>query len=170
MLTVRRALKEDAEMIAEISRQTFYDTFAAHNTKENMDKFMSIQFAKEKLIAELSDPENIFFLAYQDDQLAGYVKLRDGENPHELKNSPSIEIVRIYSVSAMIGKGIGKSLMQTSIDEAIKRKKSTIWLGVWERNQRAIDFYRKWGFEKFSEHDFILGNDIQTDWLMKKEI
>lgn len=169
-ITIRAATKKDAELIADISRQTFYETFAAHNTKQDMDKFMSIQFAKEKLIAELSDPENIFFLAFGEDQVAGYLKLRDGQNPEQLQDFAAIEIVRIYSVTSMIGKGVGKLLMQTSIDEAIKRNKEVLWLGVWEKNQRAIEFYTKWGFEKFGEHDFILGNDIQTDWLMKKTI
>jgi ribosomal protein S18 acetylase RimI-like enzyme len=165
---VRLATEADAELIADISRQTFYDTFVSHNTKENMDKFMTSQFSKERLMSELDDVENIFFLAYVDDQLAGYAKLRDSRNPEPLQNVPAMEIMRIYSTTAMIGKGIGKLLMETSIAEAIKRKKEILWLGVWEKNQRAIDFYNKWGFEKFGEHNFILGNDIQTDWLMKK--
>ena len=167
---IRIATEKDATLIADISRQTFYETFASQNTSENMEKFMNTQFAREKLIAELSDPENIFLLAYQDEQLAGYVKLRDSQNPEQLENSAAIEIVRIYSTTSMIGKGIGKILMQTCLNIAQKRNKAIVWLGVWERNQRAIDFYIKWGFEKFGEHDFILGNDIQTDWLMKKHI
>ncbi len=165
---VRLATEADAELIADISRQTFYDTFVSHNTKENMDKFMTSQFSKERLMSELNDVENIFFLTYVNDQLAGYAKLRDSRNPEQLQNVPAIEIMRIYSTTAMIGKGIGKLLMETSIAEAIKRKKEILWLGVWEKNQRAIDFYNKWGFEKFGEHNFILGNDVQTDWLMKK--
>ena len=169
-ITLRAATSKDAELIADISRQTFYETFASENTQENMDKFMNIQFAKEKLIGELSDADNIFFLAYQGDEVAGYLKLRDGQNPDQLQNLPAIEIVRIYSVTSMIGKGIGKLLMQKSIDEAIRRNKTVIWLGVWEKNHRAINFYTKWGFVKFGEHDFILGNDIQTDWLMKRHV
>ena len=167
---IRVATEKDATLIADISRQTFYETFASQNTSENMEKFMNTQFAREKLMAELSDPENIFLLAYQDEQLAGYVKLSDSQNPEQLENSAALEIVRIYSTTSMIGKGIGKILMQTCLDIAQKRNKAFVWLGVWEKNQRAIDFYTKWGFEKFGEHDFILGNDIQTDWLMKKEI
>ena len=167
---IRVATEKDATLIADISRQTFYETFASQNTSENMEKFMNTQFAREKLMAELSDPENIFLLAYQDEQLAGYVKLSDSQNPEQLENSAALEIVRIYSTTSMIGKGIGKILMQTCLNIAQKRNKAIVWLGVWERNQRAIDFYIKWGFEKFGEHDFILGNDIQTDWLMKKEI
>ena len=69
-----------------------------------------------------------------------------------------------------IGKGVGKKLMEASIDIAKEKGKKALWLGVWENNQRAIDFYTKWGFQKFSEHAFMLGNEIQTDWLMKKPV
>jgi ribosomal protein S18 acetylase RimI-like enzyme len=96
--------------------------------------------------------------------------LRDSEHPEHLENSAAIEIVRIYSIASMIGKGIGRLLMQTCIDIARKKNKAIVWLGVWEKNQRAIDFYTAWGFEKFGEQNFILGNDVQTDWLMKKHI
>ena len=170
LVTIRPAIYQDAELIADLSRETFYDTFASQNTSANMDKFMQNQFAKDKLMQELNEKENLFFIAYYGDQLAGYLKLRDGKNPDQLEKVSAIEIVRIYSLTPMIGKGIGKALMQTSIDTAIERNKDVIWLGVWERNQRAIDFYTKWGFEKFGEHDFILGNDVQTDWLMKKDL
>ena len=166
---IRAAGPADAALIADVSRRTFYDTFASQNTPENMEKFMNTQFTRKTLMSELNDPQNIFFLAFYQNELAGYLKLRDHQ-PEQLQNIPAIEVVRIYSVSSMIGKGIGKVLMQTAIDEAINRSKSVVWLGVWEKNQRAIDFYTKWGFIKFGEHAFILGNDIQTDWLMKKDI
>ena len=169
-VTVRVASQEDSDLIAEISRQTFYDSFAAQNTKENMDKFMNEQFAKHRLIAEIGEPGNTFLLAFDGDQPVGYVKLQDSAKPEYLENAAAIEIVRIYSVKSMIGKGIGKLLMASCIDIAMKRKKKIIWLGVWEQNKRALDFYTKWGFKKFGEHEFILGNDIQTDWLMKKDL
>ena len=170
LITIRPAIYQDAELIADLSRETFHDTFASQNSSENMEKFMQNQFAKDKLMEELHERENLFFVAYYGDEIAGYLKLRDGKNPDQLQKVPAIEIVRIYSRTPMIGKGIGRALMQTSIDTAIERNKDVIWLGVWEKNQRAIDFYAKWGFEKFGEHDFILGNDVQTDWLMKKDL
>jgi ribosomal protein S18 acetylase RimI-like enzyme len=70
----------------------------------------------------------------------------------------------------MIGKGVGKKLMQTSHEVAEQRKKQILWLAVWKENQRAIDFYEHWGFEIFGEQDFLLGDDLQKDWLMKKAI
>ncbi len=167
---IRAATKDDAVLIADISRQTFYETFAADNTKADMDKFLNEQFTSTRLISEVSLQENYFFLAYDNNEVAGYLKLRENKQSKLLTEKPSIEIARIYSIKKMIGKGIGKLLMQKSIDIAKQKQKQIIWLGVWEKNQRAIDFYHKWGFEKFGEQDFLLGTDLQTDLLMKKEL
>jgi len=169
-IIIRPARESDAELIAELSRQTFYESFAPDNTKENMDKFMNDQFTKEKLIDEVKQPWHLFFLAYIENEPVGYVKLRDGVVPIQLDVRSSLEIARIYSVKSMIGKGVGKKLMQTCHEVAGQKRKKTLWLGVWKQNQRAIDFYRSWGFEIFGEQEFILGDDVQTDWLMKKDL
>src|SRR5206468_8961489 len=169
-LTVREATIEDAILIADISHQTFYHTFAPANTEADMKKFLHHQFTKGKLILEVGMPENSFFLAYHGNFIAGYVKLRNAAVPDELKKYRCLEIARIYSMPHFIGKGVGKLLMETSIDVAVNHSKEIIWLGVWEKNQRAIDFYTKWGFEKFAETDFLLGDDLQKDWLMMKKL
>src|SRR5688500_3503083 len=130
-LTIRKATKEDAVLIADLSRQTFYDTFAADNSKEDMDLFLEKQFTKGKLILEVGAPENTFLLAYYNDEIAGYVKLREGRLPKSLGTKNALEIARLYAVTGMIGKGIGKALMQASIDVAKEREKDAIWLGVW---------------------------------------
>lgn len=170
MLNIKMATNADAELIADMSRQTFYETFVSQNTKENMDKFMNESFTKEALMEEVGEPGNIFLLAYDEKEPAGYVRMRENNNPPELGNRNSIEIARIYAATNAIGKGVGKTLMQKCIEIAQEKKKDVLWLGVWEKNNRAIDFYIKWGFEKFSTHIFMLGDDPQTDWLMKKEL
>ena len=168
-LIVRYATHADAALIADISRQTFYDTFAPDNTKADMDKFLSEQFTRGALLTEPAMKEHTFLLAYADDMVAGYAKLRDGKKPLPV-TGPAIEIARLYAVKEFIGKGVGRLLMQACIDEATLKQKQTIWLCVWEKNQRAIDFYTAWGFEKFGVCDFILGHDVQQDWMMKKEL
>ena len=169
-ISIRLATSKDAEIIADLSRQTFYETFALQNTTSDMEKFLNEQFTREKLIAEVSEPWLIFFLAFMDDEAVGYVKLKDGIVPSELIGQSCMEIARIYSVQNMIGKGVGKKLMQASLNVAEQRKKQTLWLAVWKDNQRAIDFYERWGFKIFGEQDFLLGDDLQKDWLMKKAI
>jgi ribosomal protein S18 acetylase RimI-like enzyme len=167
-LTIRAATKADAELIADLSRQTFYDTFHKDNTAEDMEKFLNEQFTRGKLLLEVGQAGVDFFLAYFGSEVAGYLKLRDTKKPALLKNARSLEIARLYATQSMIGKGVGKALMQKSIDEAKLRNCEVVWLGVWEANDRAIAFYKNWGFEKFDEQEFHLGNDVQRDWLMKK--
>ncbi len=170
MITIQIATMADAELIADMSRQTFYDFFAAQNTREDMEKFMKEQFTKKALMNEVGAESNIFLLAYDGDQPVGYVRMRENNIPPELGIKEAIEIARIYSIQSAIGKRVGSALMQKCIDIAMEKKCPVIWLGVWKQNKRAIDFYIRWGFEIFAEHDFILGNDVQKDWLMKKAI
>lgn len=169
-LSIRYATIEDAELIADISRQTFYETFAPHNTKEDMDLFLGVQFTKGRLMMEVGAPDNTFLLSYLENEVAGYAKLRDTRHPKSLGSAHAMEIARLYAMPNMIGKGVGKLLMQKSLGHAKQQGKETVWLGVWKENQRAIDFYTKWGFEIFDQCDFILGNDLQKDWLMKKKL
>ncbi len=169
-INVRHASPSDAELIADLSRQTFYETYASYNTKEDMDKFMNEQFTRQALMKEVETPGNIFLLAYSDNEVKGYVRMREGKTPSELDNLNIIEIARIYACTNAIGKGVGSILMQKCIEVAKENGKQIIWLSVWPKNQRAVDFYIKWGFEKFAEQIFILGNDVQRDWLMKKVV
>ena len=167
-IQIREATAADAELIAALSRQTFYDAFAGDNTKEDMDKFMNETFTREKLMKEVGAAGNTFLLAYDGDEAVGYVRLREATNPLLLEGGKALEVARIYVMQTSIGKGVGKALMERSIEIARQKNAGVIWLGVWENNTKAIAFYTKWGFKKFSEHVFMLGNDAQTDWLMKK--
>ena len=167
---IRHGTIEDAVLIADISHQSFYETFAADNTKEDMDKFLTQQFTKGKLMLEVGRPENIFLLAYVENEIAGYAKLREGKSPVELKETNTIELARIYVLNKMIGKGVGKILMEHCIEIAKEKSRKILWLGVWEKNKRAIEFYIKFGFEKFGDTEFLLGDDLQRDWLMKRFI
>jgi ribosomal protein S18 acetylase RimI-like enzyme len=169
-VSIRIAHAEDAELIAGLSRKTFYETFGSVNTRENMDKFMNEQFTREMLMQEVSEPGNIFLLAFDEMTPVGYARLREGKRYPEFETKDSLEIARIYVINTYIGAGIGRELMRQCILTAKAMKKDILWLGVWEKNNRAISFYQHWGFEKFGEHDFILGNDVQKDWLMMKRL
>jgi ribosomal protein S18 acetylase RimI-like enzyme len=161
----------EAALIADMSRRTFYDTFAAYNTAENMEQFLEVQFTRQQLMAEVGAPRNTFLLAWVDGIPAGYARLYDGQElPRELSGSSAIEISRIYCEQGMIGKGVGKALMEACLDVGRGKGKEWIWLCVWEHNQRAIGFYEKKGFERFGQHIFLLGQDLQNDWSMKKKL
>ena len=167
---LRLATKKDAQLIAEISQLTFRHTFAPMNTKEDMDIFLNEQFTKGRLMLEVGAPGNIFYLAYLGEEVAGYMKLRTGYEPPTMKKANAMELARLYTMPGMVGKGIGALMMRQAIETAKENGHKRLWLGVWEKNQRAIDFYTKWGFKRFGETDFLLGNDVQIDWLMQKPL
>ncbi len=167
---IRLAGVADAATIADMSRRTFYDSFAGQNTPEDIAQYMDTQFTREQLMAEVGQPGNIFLLAYMDDQPMGYARLMEHAPPPELGEGPALEVVRIYAEKAAIGKGVGRALMQYALDLAREKDKKWVWLGVWEHNHRAIAFYTKWGFEKCGDHPFVVGSDIQTDWWMRRRL
>ncbi|HVG14839.1 MAG TPA: GNAT family N-acetyltransferase [Chitinophagaceae bacterium] len=169
-IEVRYATTKDAALIADISRETFYETFADQNTEEDMDIFLNTQFTRGRLMLEVGTPGKTFLLAEEGDKIAGYAKLNENRHPEKVGSNNALELARLYVVKSMIGKGVGAVLMKTIIDIAAKKGKDTLWLGVWKENKRAIGFYKKWGFKVFDQCDFILGNDLQKDWLMKKKI
>ena len=163
--------KPEAAIIADLSRRTFYDTFAPHNTPENMDLFLDTQFTRKQLIDQVGAPGNTFLLARLGDEPVGYARLFEGADlPPAIAGTKAIEVARIYADQHVIGKGIGKALMQACIDLAREKDKEWIWLGVWEHNQRAIAFYEKMGFAIFDRHIFLLGRDVHYDWCMRRKL
>ena len=166
----KTATVNDVEALAEISRSTFYDTYHKLNTEEDMQLFIKEMFNEQVLTEEIQDPHNQFILLYLEEELVGYAMFSEEVKRPELSTTDTIEIARIYVTQSQIGKGLGAALMQKCIDVAREGNKQVIWLGVWEHNHNAKSFYSRWGFEKFGEHHFKLGNDLQNDWLLKKLI
>lgn len=168
MLQIKVASIADAPTISAISKQTFYDAFHAKNTKVDMALFLASNFNVAQTEQEIAHITNTFYLAYSNNKLCGYAKVSEKDNSSIFPNAKTLRISRIYVFNEWIGQGIGKALMQQCVQKAISINKNMVWLGVWEHNLNAIAFYKKWGFEKFDSEVFVLGNDAQTDWLMKK--
>ena len=160
----------DLTVLQEISKRTFYDSFAALNTAANMTFHLNSYFTIEKLRVEISNPESKFFFAMKSGKTAGYLKVNHGSAQTVLPNDNGFEIERIYVDQAHKGFGIGTLFIDTSINLAGKTGAKYVWLGVWEHNSSAIHFYEKNGFRKYGQHIFKLGDDDQTDLLMKMEI
>ena len=170
VIDIKRVTTNDVEQLQEISRTTFYETFSAVNKEENIQQYLAERFSLEKLKAELSNPLSHFYFAIQDNTAIGYLKLNFGQAQTELQDDRAMEIERIYVRGSFHGKKIGQLLYQKSIEVAKEVNAGYIWLGVWESNARAISFYKKNGFMEFDRHIFKLGNDEQTDIMMKLEL
>lgn len=169
-IEIKKVALSDLPQLKEIGQQTFEETFSASNTEENMKAYLDEQFSDEKLTAELNDKNSEFYFATLEDRVIGYLKVNFGASQTELKDHKALEIERIYVSKDFYGKSVGQLLYDKAIQVAKDNKSEYLWLGVWEENPRAISFYKKNGFVEFDKHIFRLGNDEQTDLMMKLQL
>jgi ribosomal protein S18 acetylase RimI-like enzyme len=170
MIEIKRAYLKDLSTIQSISITSFTETFSEINTPENMEKYIKENFNTTQLTLEINNPDSPFYIAFCDSEPVGYLKLNLGNAQTETINDETLEIQRIYVVKAFHGKKIGQSLLDQAIKMAQEYCVDYIWLGVWEENHNALQFYAKNGFVTFDKHIFVLGDEQQTDLLMKLQI
>jgi len=169
-MKVRYGNISDVTILSELGAKTFYNTFAKDNTQENIDAYIKGSFSSEIQLIELSEPDVIFLIAESESIAIGYAQLIMNSKDEAIKGTRPLEIRRIYASQEYLGKGVGKELMKATIREARQRGCDCVWLGVWEKNQRAIDFYKKWGFREVGTHLFSVGDDPQNDYVMELEM
>lgn len=168
--SIRRADAADAGLLAELGARTFSETFAASNKPEDMAAYLASSFGHARQAAELADPRSVFLIAEVGGAAVGYAQLRSGGAPDAVAGDEPIELVRLYVSQEWLGRRVSEALMRACLDEARRRGGRTLWLGVWERNDRARAFYRKWEFRDVGEHAFQLGGDRQNDILMQRPL
>lgn len=160
----------DVSILRGIARDTFIETFSEANKAEDMERYLTENFSEEQLARELSNPDSFFYVAEVNGHVVGYLKLNTAHAQTEPQAADALEIERIYVLGSYHGGGVGQALYHHAMSVAEDRKASYVWLGVWEHNHRALRFYEKNGFIAFGTHIFQLGNDQQTDILMKKSV
>jgi len=170
LIETKKVTIRDIELLRKIGRQTFFETFSSANSEENMNQYLKDGFSIEKLAAELNVKNAEFYFAMLDDNVIGYLKVNFGASQTEIKDDKAIEIERIYVLKEFHGKKVGQILYDKAIEVAKNKNAEYVWLGVWEENPRAINFYKKNGFVEFDKHIFKLGNDEQTDIMMKLQL
>lgn len=169
-INIQKVRPDNIDQLQKISRQTFFESFSLGNTEENIQKYLDEAFSVSRLTEELNDNNSTFYFAILEDQVIGYLKLNFGPSQTELLGERTIEIERIYVLNAFQGKSVGQALFGKAIEIARQKGADYVWLGVWEENLKAINFYQKNGFVVFDKHLFKLGDDEQTDLMMKIEL
>lgn len=167
-ITIESAQLKDINKLQQIGRTTFSETFAHENSDGNMQNYLERSFSIDKLTGELSNEDSQIYFAVMDGNVIGYLKINVGKAQTEKLDDDAFEIERIYVLKEFHGKKVGQILYQKAIELAYEMKASYVWLGVWEENHRAKRFYEKNGFITFDKHSFWLGDDEQTDLMMKK--
>lgn len=162
--------KTETEYLRTISIETFTETFANQNTENDMQKYVLEKLSLNQLAKELQSENSFFYFLKFKRQIIGYLKLNINEAQTEAQGNDCLEIERIYVKKDFHGKSFGKLLMQKAIEIATQMSYNNIWLAVWEHNTKAISFYTKLGFIAFDKHSFLLGDDLQTDIMMKLKL
>lgn len=177
-IDVRPATTADAAALSALAEATFRATFESDNTAQDMDRYVADTFSVDAQASEIADPSSAVLLAEHRSgdggpdggQLAGYAYLVAGAAPHAVEGPAPLELKRFYVDQGFHGRGVAHALMEAVLAEARARSAETLWLGVWERNARAVSFYAKHGFTRVGEHTFLLGDDAQTDWLLARPV
>ncbi|NME06742.1 MULTISPECIES: GNAT family N-acetyltransferase [unclassified Psychrobacillus] len=169
-LTLKKCTFEDLHTLQEISYETFDETFKHQNSPENMNTYLERAFNLTQLEKELSNISSQFFFVYHNNEVAGYLKVNVDEAQSEKMDEESLEIERIYVKNKFQKLGLGKLLLNKAIEIAMESDKKKIWLGVWEKNENAIVFYKNMGFVQTSDHSFYMGDEEQIDLIMTKTL
>ncbi len=171
-IRIRAGSIGDAEALAELAAVTFRETFEDANTPADLEAYLASAFSEAKLRAELEDSETTFLLALPEAGRSpiGYAKLRANTRHRAVAGASPIELERLYVRRDVLGLGVGAALLSACFEEALRVGHDTVWLGVWEHNPRAIEFYRRWGFREVGSHTFLLGSDEQNDLIMARAV
>ena len=169
-MEIRQVSIKDIENLKEIGKRTFVETYSSVNSEENMTEYLENKFSTEELNAELNDKNSEFYFSEFDEKIIEYLKVNIRQSQTNTKDKNALEIERIYVLKEFYGKKVGQSLYEKAIKLAEENNAEYIWLSVWEENLRAIRFYKKNGFVPFDKHIFKLGNDEQSDIIMKLEL
>ncbi|MEM1137680.1 MAG: GNAT family N-acetyltransferase [Bacteroidota bacterium] len=169
-IIIKKVEREEISKLSAIGKATFLETFGRDNSPSDMEKYLESHFSIKKITEENENPESRFFFALLNEEIVGYIKINTGKAQTEQSLKNALEIERIYVLTPFQGKKIGIALYNKALEITKSESLERIWLGVWEKNLKAIKFYQKNGFEQFDTHIFKLGDDEQVDWLMKLEI
>jgi len=170
MIRIRKAKIEEIPAVRELAIEVYTDTFAEHNTPENLQAFFNDSYDLEKFKTEFYETDSHLYIALDDLKIIGFLRLRKSNEADKYLGTNTIELHRLYIHRDYHGSSVSKMFMDEAMKYGREKKHDWIWLGVWEKNFRAQKFYAKWGFERFSEHIFQMGDDPQVDWLMKKKL
>lgn len=168
--TFRAGTPADAALLADLGWRTFEEAFASYNKPEDMEAFHPTMYSPSLQAAELADTSTKFIVVEVAGEAVAYLKLNWAPAPEAIQAERPLQISRLYITTAWTGKGLGDQLMQLAIEKAVQHKHDVVWLTVWEHNEGARRFYARYGFREVGELEFILGQDVQRDLYMQREI
>ena len=168
-LTIREAGPQDARLLSVLATVTFYEAYFEQDTPEDMADYLTESFNVGQIAKELADPNSTFFIAYRAGVAVGYAKLIRNSYTDGVSDN-SIELKRIYIIERYWRKGFGEKLLNHCIERVRDEGAGAMWLGVWERNERGLQFYRKHGFERVGTLTFPYGDSVGINHVLERTL
>jgi len=156
MEKIVKATIKDAKLLSKIGKKAFLVPHGKAGSKADIGKYVALNFSEENLIKEISNPNFEYFLIYYNDKIAGFSKVIFNSVNENIKDKNATKMERLYLLEEFYGLNLGKILLDFNIKIAKENNQSGIWLYVWIENNRAISFYKKMGFIKVGEFDFVV--------------
>jgi len=170
MIAIRTADEKDFKLLASLGRRAFQEAFGEHNDPADMQAYLDLAFHPDTIAKQLADTSVSYLIALYHEEPVGYAKLKRNSVPPEWAGEKCIQLERIYALNAFIGKKIGKALMEECLKISKQQGFVLIWLSVWQENKVAIDFYKKWGFTVFGYKKFVIGKEVNDDFVMALKV
>ena len=167
---IRPAVPDDAALLADLGARTFRETFEGICSPQDLEQFLADTYGEARQKAELADPTRPAWVLELDGVPAGFLQLRQGHREPCVPGERPVELQRIYVLRAVQARGLGAALMRIALDQARSWGADVLWLGVWEHNVKALAFYARWGFHEVGEHVFKIGQQIDRDLILAKEL
>ena len=162
-IRIRAGVTSDAPALTEFAARTFTEAFGADNRPEDLQAHLAASFNVARQTTALNDPNVATLLATMDQKLLAYAEVRRQSPPPCVTHEKPIELHRFYVDHRVHGQGVAQHLMAAVHEAAHAFQGRHLWLSVWERNPRAIAFYKKEGFTDVGRKDFYVGQDCQSD-------
>jgi ribosomal protein S18 acetylase RimI-like enzyme len=167
---LRRANRKDAELLVELGKRAFYEAFAEQTAPEDMTAYLQTTFSIEETKTQLNNKDSLYLIIEFQDDSVGYAYLYPTRPPQCIEDPKSIQLIRFYLLRKCYGLGVGDALMQTCLDHSGARGYRSIWLSSWELNDRANAFYRRWHFKVVGRQKFVVGSDVQNDFIFMRSL
>lgn len=167
---IRPAVPDDAALLADLGARTFRETFEGICSPQDLEQFLVDTYGQAKQAAELADLARPAWVLELDGIPAGFLQLRLGHREPCVTGQCPVELQRIYVLRAMQARGLGAALIRIALDQARAWGADVLWLGVWEHNAKALAFYARWGFHEVGEHVFKIGEQVDRDLILAKEL
>ena len=167
---IREANRQDAELLVELGKRAFYEAFAEQTAPEDMTAYLQTTFSIDGIKAQLNNKDSLYLIIELQADSVGYAYLYPTRPPGCIKDPKAIQLIRFYLLKKCYGLGVGNTLMQTCLDESHARGYRSVWLSSWELNGRANAFYKRWHFKVVGRQKFVVGSDIQNDYIFRRDL